>query len=1118
MKIDTWNCLSKLLFVFMLLLLNQRVLGAQADSNAAIEFFETKIRPLLATNCYECHGSQLQQGNLRLDSRESILKGGTRGSAISLEKPQSSWLVKAVQYKGLQMPPSGPLSPEQAKDIEQWVAMGIPWPEHSVSEQGSKGVNQLYQNMVKEHWAFQPVAKVQTPEFGINDVVHPVDQYIWSSLNKIGLKPNQVAARQIIARRLSFVLLGMPPEAEVVDEFVQDESPEAYEKLVSRFLASPHFGEHWARHWMDLMRFAETYGFEWNYEIPSAWRYRDYLIRAFNQDLPFNKLIREHIAGDLLEKPRIDRDRGVNESIIGAAFFRLGEMGHDNCVTFREMRTDVVDNQIDTLTKAFQGLTVACARCHDHKIDPIPTKDYYALYGILNSSRQVSRTLDTGELHQKPKEILLKTKDLIRKEIASQWISQSKDISRYLLSAQAMQDGQYNRQKKPFVNLDQSTLKHWIKVLRKESTDSEGLLFPWAVIACETNPSSDQVRGAWIKLGTHYEGEMDSRFQFNQKNFLDFADFRSNSLNGWHSDGLGIEGGSTRGGDLTIHAVGDQIVKSVLPSGIFTHRISDRLNGALRSPYLPKDKKFISFEIMGGKLAARRMIIDHCIIGDHYKLLNSDRFSWVKMPIKANKEPFPVYVELVTRYGNPRLPERPEFGDKPDPELLSKVGSYFGVSRVVLHDVNETPRQDLAHMDRLFNGPPLNTRKELAERYQSICHQALVAWSEGRATDQDVRWIDWLVRNNLLKNFRKVTTQLDELVQIYRDTESKLSDPKLISSMADLDPGFDVSLLEKGDAKRPGDQVPRGYLSYLNNSPQKIKSSGSGRRELAEIIASDRNPLTARVMVNRLWYHVFGSGIVETVDNFGRFGGEPSHPELLDYLSNRFISDGWSIKKLLRFLVLSATFQQSNQTSVKAIKLDPKNRMLHHYPLRRLRAEAIRDSILATSGRLQANFFGPSIQPFRKNPNDYRKLLSGPLDGEGRRSLYLKVTRMEGPQFLELFDFPLPSVTRGRRDTTNVASQALALLNDDFVIGQAEFWADRLLEFPNQTVEQRVEKMFRTALGRSPKDSELVRFKYLVVQLGNLHGITQEDLLKSREVWKDLAHSIFNLKEMIYIQ
>ena len=399
-----------------------------------------------------------------------------------------------------------------------------------------------------------------------------------------------------------------------------------------------------------------------------------------------------------------------------------------------------------------------------------------------------------------------------------------------------------------------------------------------------------------------------------------------------------------------------------------------------------------------------------------------------------------------------------------------------------------------------------------------ICHQALVAWSEGRATDQDVRWIDWLVRNNLLRNFRKVTTQLDELVQIYRDTESKLSDPKLISSMADLDPGFDVSLLEKGDVKRPGDQVPRGYLSYLNNSPQKIKSSGSGRRELAEIIASDRNPLTARVMVNRLWYHIFGSGIVETVDNFGRFGGEPSHPELLDYLSNRFISDGWSIKKLLRFLVLSATFQQSNQTSVKAIKLDPKNRMLHHYPLRRLRAEAIRDSILATSGRLQANFFGPSIQPFRKNPNDYRKLMSGPLDGEGRRSLYLKVTRMEGPQFLELFDFPLPSVTRGRRDTTNVASQALALLNDDFVIGQAEFWADRLLNFPNQTVEQRVEKMFRTALGRSPKDSELVRFKYLVVQLGDLHGITQEDLLKSREVWKDLAHSIFNLKEMIYIQ
>ena len=265
-------------------------------------------------------------------------------------------------------------------------------------------------------------------------------------------------------------------------------------------------------------------------------------------------------------------------------------------------------------------------------------------------------------------------------------------------------------------------------------------------------------------------------------------------------------------------------------------------------------------------------------------------------------------------------------------------------------------------------------------------------------------WIDWLIGNELLENRKDLSPRLNRLVSAYRSLESRLSNPRVISSMGDIDPGFDAPLLEKGDAKRPADPVPRGYLSMLKASGSAFRTPGSGRRELAEVIASADNPLTARVMVNRLWHHLFGRGIVATVDDFGRFGDKPTHPELLDYLAGRFVRDGWSVKRLLRLLVLSETFRQSSRPSSLATQVDPDNRSLHHYPLRRLEAEVVRDTILAASGGWN-RLFGPSIQPFRDDPKDYRKLLSGPLDGNGRRSLYLKVTRMESPPFLELFDF-----------------------------------------------------------------------------------------------------------------
>ena len=312
--------------------------------------------------------------------------------------------------------------------------------------------------------------------------------------------------------------------------------------------------------------------------------------------------------------------------------------------------------------------------------------------------------------------------------------------------------------------------------------------------------------------------------------------------------------------------------------------------------------------------------------------------------------------------------------------------------------------------------------------------------------------------------------------------------------------------------------MPRGFLSLLDDLRRPVRPERSGRREVAEMIASPRNPLTARVMVNRIWHYLFGRGLVRTVDNLGRFGERPSHPDLLDYMASQFVRDGWSIKKAIRRIAMSRTFRQASDARPKAAEADPRNALFHRYPARRLEAESVRDAILAVSGKLDRAMYGPSIQPYREKPKAYRKLLSGPLDGRGRRSIYLKVTRHEGASFLEAMDFPPPAMSRGRRDVTNVPRQALTMMNDPFVVGEARFWVRALIEETSESIETRLNTMYRVALGRLPTDLELEQMEALVERFAALHEESPEQLMDSVRVWQDVAHTIFNLKEFIYIQ
>ncbi|MEJ7606604.1 MAG: DUF1549 domain-containing protein [Bryobacteraceae bacterium] len=357
------------------------------------DFFEKRVRPLLATQCYSCHGTDQQFAALRLDGRDRILAGGRSGPAAIPGIPDQSLLIKAVRHQGLKMPLGSKLKPDEIGALEKWVREGLPWPEEKTPSVAAGGASNFYQKAMREHWAFQPVAKLRPPDaWGHGSPANPIDRFIAAKLRQSKLQPTPQAEKRVLARRVAYVLTGLPPSREDLQGFLKDGSPAAYESFVDRLLAAPQFGERWARHWMDLMRFAETYGYEWNFEINGAWQYRDYLIRALNSDLPYNDLIREHIAGDLMDKPRTRANGTLNESSLGTASFRLGEMGHDDCIEFRELRTDVVDNQIDTLTKAFQGLTVSCARCHDHKIDPILRKTIRCMES--STARPVTRTLN----------------------------------------------------------------------------------------------------------------------------------------------------------------------------------------------------------------------------------------------------------------------------------------------------------------------------------------------------------------------------------------------------------------------------------------------------------------------------------------------------------------------------------------------------------------------------------------------------------------------------------------------------------------------------------------------------------------------------------------------------
>jgi hypothetical protein len=1078
-----------------------------AGSRAAVEFFEREVRPVLAAQCYACHGDKIQQAGLRLDSREALLKGGDKGPSFNAKEPAKSLFLTAIHHQGgLKMPPAGKLPAKQLAALEKWIALGAPWPAAPGAAAAKPQTWEEAMRARKRWWSLQPVRPVVVPTVRNKKwSAQPVDLFLLAQMEKKGIQPVGKADRRTLARRVHLLLTGLPPAPEEVERFVNDRSPNAYGQLVDRVLASPHYGERWARHWMDVVRFGETHGYEWNHEVRDVWRYRDYLIRAFNQDVPYDQLIKEHLAGDLLPNPRQNRAEHIkNESIIGTAFYRFGEVGHD---TFKEIGLDHLDNMIDTTSKAFQATTISCARCHDHKLDAISTKDYYALLGILASSRQVVHTLDDDTVNAARKQRLRELKSQLRLELAALWHPQAKEAGRYLRAAQAARDKAPNAAELA-QGLDAGRLKAWTTALEKKKPGLEDYLTPWQTAADAAKANAD-VAAAWKGLAEKYEAESKARVEFNAKNFTPWGDFRNGVPPGWRGDGLALRDGASPAGEFMIANEGSQVVTGIFPAGFYTHALSERLNASFQSPYLPKENKFLSIEVMGGRSGAARLVPDFRLLEDGSDLKQPD-LQWKRF--RRNDRDERAYIELATKLDNIRYPG---WGGGDKGEAFKDPRSFFGVTRAYIHEIGESPKDELTDVKLLFEGEAA-TLDAVGERYAAVLDRALSEWALAKTTDDQARWLGWMVRAGLVSNAPDASPKVAELVKEYREVEKDIQPGRVVAGMADLD-GFDHPVYRRGDFRSVGDMVPRRYLEALA-SPDMSPGSNSGRLQLAEEIADPSNPLTARVMVNRIWHYLFGTGIVRTPDDFGHMGEEPSHPALLDYLAARFVKNGWSVKKIVRELVLTQAFQMSSQAAAKGKAVDPENRLLHHFPARRLEAEAIRDGILATSGRLDGALYGPSIQPYRVEPMPERRLFPGPLDGNGRRSIYTKITLMQGPAFLEVFNFPDPKTAMGRRDVTNVPAQALTMLNDPFVIQQAEVWADRLVQGTDASIGARVDRMFRRALGRPARPQEVQRFGKAARELAVLNEVPPADVLKSKPVWKDMAHAVFNLKEFIYVR
>lgn len=993
-------------------------MGGEPATAQHLAFFETDIRPILAEHCYSCHSvnaTKLQAG-LKVDSRAALIQGGDSGTSLVPGDVDESLLVEAVRYESYEMPPAGKLSDAQIQAIEKWVSIGAPWPDEPPPQSDQQRETFDLQRRAAEHWVWQPIADPPLP--AVDSASWPqadLDRYILNRLEQAQLAPAADTDRTALARRLYFDLTGLPPTTQQLQTYLDDSSEQATSRLVDQLLESPRFGERWGRHWLDLVRYAESRGHEFDNDAENAYQYRDYVIRGLNADVPYDQWVREHIAGDLLESPRLHPEQGFNESILGTGFWFLGEWVHSP-VDIRKDEADRFDNMIDVMSKTFLGVTVACARCHDHKFDAISTADYYALTGFLQGCDY--------------------------RQVRFESLSHNQNISAKLADLDA-------------------TFQRQIDDLLKEQASPT------------TKTEKASVESIAVQLGETCA-----------------VDYTTLGGSPWLQDGFIFGRRSQVAGEVkvAVDEKGQPQLRVVQRSAATSDSFWDGLktidekgihhrSALMKLPRPGRTLRTPTFELQHGEVVCRVHGSGHVVACvDSHRLIAGPLHGGTIKRIKPKDN----WVRLnLGRY----LGHRIHLEFTPDEDQALEVA-------LVLQNPTASQIEQVEAWER--------TEIEAAlARQQEIDH--MLAQDDPRSQTLTKRTQQWAAARQSLEQ------------QVQRKSQA---------AMAMLDgTGEDDHILIRGNSSKPGKREPRHFLTAISGDKPLAAGPGSGRMELAEIINSPNNPLTARVLVNRVWHHLMGRGIVPTTDDFGVLGQRPTHPELLDHLATRFLADSRSLKRLIRYIVLSRTYQMSSHADPAAVASDPKNLLWHHRWPKRLEGETIRDAMLALSGQLDDTMFGEPVPIHLTAFMDGRGRpgVNGPLDGNGRRSIYISVRRNFLSPFMLTFDTPVPFSTMGRRNVSNVPAQALILMNDPLVVQQAHRWAERTIKlFPidqdKNTSQIRIDWMYQSAFARQPT----VRESELALQfLGTADvSTTHDDVAK----WADLAHALINTKEFIFLR
>ncbi|MCC6509024.1 MAG: DUF1553 domain-containing protein, partial [Pirellulaceae bacterium] len=767
----------------------------------------------------------------------------------------------------------------------------------------------------------------------------------------------------------------------------------------------------------------------------------------------------------------------------------------------------MVNNKVDAFSKVFLATTVSCARCHDHKREAVSQRDYYALGAVFMTPRWVSRPADAPQKNVAAIAKLRGLRDAIRQALADQW-------SRAAFTSDRLR----------------SIVSSMLKAEKPPQLSVADIAYPLSKLLQE----NADVTALWKSLVEEYRAARAARIEQNGR-FEILADFKTPELPaGWVIEGDGMQSGWVEEGTPLVALEGAPVISRLLPRGYHTHALSSKLPGVLRMP--PQHTvpgKITSLSLAGGQYSGSLVLDENSFQNETVAFFNLPQPTWRSYADAGLKNGVTrVTVDFATASLNANFPPRTGLAaglPHTDPGFDKR--SWLSITGIVTHDAPGATVDTLDAFVTLWDAdaPAVTDRSSMETRLVQWLKSAVDRWCRGEPRDGDVLIVNWLLDNGLLTNQAVAGSSLSVLLNEYRSIEQSIQFPRTVNSMDErLMAKAGIYFNVRGNVDAMGELVPPGSLSMFaatqpdatentgtaspaRSADRVAASTGSGRLELAESLLEPSHPLTSRVYVNRLWQWMFGVGLVSTPDDFGRLGDQPSHPELLDWLARDFMRQGWSTKRLVRQLVMSQAFRQSSQVSPEAAKRDPGNRLRHHYATRRLEAEAIRDSLLAVSGRLDPQLYGRPINPPRLVEDAAKRLFSGPVDGHGRRSLYLTMSIMAPPKFLTTFDLPDLKLPSGKRNVTSVPSQALQLMNDPLVSQLAEHWAERLVRQGHASIAQRLDAMFIQAYARLPQADQRQAWQQFAAELA-----TESDVLSETAVWTQVAHAIFNTQEFIY--